>query len=220
MFKSRRPSGRRLLLLAFCVSAAVAAGVHAMEKPRSGHEQAMFGAGCFWGVEKILAAVPGVIGTKVGYAGGTVADPGYEEVCSGLTGHAEVVHLTFDPSVVSYTDLLEVFWKYHDPTTRDRQGPDIGSQYRSIIFTYTPEQDRLAKAAVRVLDRSGVYGAPVVTEVVPASPFYPAEDYHQKYLKKNPGGYCSHRLRNPNLGALLRKGLEAEGIPAEKPKTG
>ncbi len=186
-----------------------------MAKDKGSLEEAMFGAGCFWGVEKILGNIPGVVETRVGYAGGTVPNPDYEAVCTGLTGHAEVVHLKYDPAKVSYTQLLEVFWKYHDPTTMDRQGPDVGSQYRSIIFTYSKAQDKIANAAVRVLDRSGLYDAPVVTEVAPAAVFYEAEGYHQKYLQKNPNGYCSHRLLKANLGAVLREGLAAETDPGQ-----
>lgn len=181
-----------------------------MGQERIKTQEAMFGAGCFWGVEKILEKIPGVVETRVGYAGGQVPNPDYEAVCTGRTGHAEVVHLRFDPAQVSYAQLLETFWKYHDPTTANRQGPDVGSQYRSIIFTYSPEQERLARASVRILDRSGIYGAPIVTEIVPSAPFYEAEGYHQKYLQKNPNGYCSHFLRAPNLGAILRDGLAAE----------
>jgi peptide-methionine (S)-S-oxide reductase len=174
-------------------------------KPRT--EEAMFGAGCFWGVEKIFGKVPGVVETQVGYAGGTVPNPTYEAVCSGKTGHAEVVRVVFDPAKTTYTDLLEIFWKYHDPTTPDQQGPDHGSQYRSVIFTFSPEQDRLARASVRILDEAKVFGAPIVTEVVSSAPFYMGEAYHQKYLEKNPHGYCSHRLRSPKLGEILRAGL-------------
>lgn len=216
IFKNRRLSGRRFLFLCVLIGAASAAGANVMVKPKvqaqaqTQAQEAMFGAGCFWGVEKILAHVPGVLETRVGYAGGSVPNPDYEAVCTGLTGHAEVVHLKYDPAVVSYVQLLETFWKYHDPTTRDRQGPDVGSQYRSIIFTYGPEQDRIAREAIKVLDRAGVYDEPIVTEVVPAAPFYVAEDYHQKYLQKNPNGYCSHRLRTPNLAAILRDGLAAK----------
>lgn len=211
MSKNRRPSGRRFFLWSvLAVSAVVsAAGVHAMTKESRVLEEAMFGAGCFWGVEKILAQVPGVVRTRVGYAGGSTPDPDYESVCTGRTGHAEVVHLEYDPGRVSYLDLLEVFWKYHDPTTRDRQGPDVGSQYRSVIFTYSEEQERTAREAVRVLDRSGLYDAPIVTEVAPAPVFYEAEGYHQKYLQKNPNGYCSHRLLKPDLGKVLRQGIGA-----------
>lgn len=212
MFKNRRPLSRRFFIWMAAITAALAAaaGAYAMTKDEVRAEQAMFGAGCFWGVEKIFAQVPGVLETSVGYAGGSVPDPGYETVTTGLTGHAEVVHLKFDPSKLSYAELLEVFWKYHDPTTIDRQGPDVGSQYRSVIFTYSAAQERTAKAAIRILDAAKVYDKPIVTEVVPAAPFYKAEEYHQKYLQKNPNGYCSHRLLRPALGAILREGLAAE----------
>lgn len=212
VFKNRRPSGRRFLLLGLltAVTTAISLGAHAMTKQPGDIQEAMFGAGCFWGVEKILGQIPGVLETSVGYAGGKVPHPDYDAVCTGKTGHAEVVHLKYDAGRVPYTQLLEVFWKYHDPTTLNRQGPDVGSQYRSIIFTYTPEQDRLARASIRVLDRAKVYPGPIVTEVVPAAPFYIAEDYHQKYLQKNPNGYCSHVLRAPHIGAILREGLAAE----------
>jgi peptide-methionine (S)-S-oxide reductase len=149
----------------------------------------MFGAGCFWGVEEAFRAVPGVINTTVGYAGGMIENPGYEEVCSGETGHAETVLVEYDPDRISYEDLLAKFWEIHDPTTRDRQGPDIGSQYRSIIFYFTPEQERAAQKSMQELEESGKYRVgnyrrPVVTEILAAGPFYPAEEYHQRYLEK------------------------------------
>jgi peptide-methionine (S)-S-oxide reductase len=210
MFKNRRAWVRRFFLwVGILTAAAAAAGAHAMAKDKAQVEEAMFGAGCFWGVEKILSHVPGVIETRVGYAGGNVPNPSYEAVCTGQTGHAEVVHLKYDPTKVGYVELLAVFWKYHDPTTMNRQGPDIGSQYRSVVFTYGAEQARLAKSAVQVLNDSGLYPALVVTEVLPAAPFYAAEGYHQKYLEKNPHGYCSHRLLKANLGEVLLKGLAA-----------
>ncbi len=151
--------------------------------------KAMFGAGCFWGVEEAFRAVPGVINTTVGYAGGMIENPGYEEVCSGETGHAETVLVEYDPDRISYEDLLAKFWEIHDPTTRDRQGPDIGSQYRSIIFYFTPEQERAAQKSMQELEESGKYRVgnyrrPVVTEILAAGPFYPAEEYHQRYLEK------------------------------------
>ncbi|MHB1464181.1 MAG: peptide-methionine (S)-S-oxide reductase MsrA [Thermoleophilia bacterium] len=151
--------------------------------------KAMFGAGCFWGVEEAFRAVPGVINTTVGYAGGMIENPGYEEVCSGETGHAETVLVEYDPDRVSYEDLLAKFWEIHDPTTRDRQGPDIGSQYRSIIFYFTPEQEQTAQKSMQELEESGKYRVgnyrrPVVTEILAAGPFYPAEEYHQRYLEK------------------------------------
>ena len=151
--------------------------------------KAMFGAGCFWGVEEAFRAVPGVINTTVGYAGGMIENPGYEEVCSGETGHAETVLVEYDPDRVSYEDLLAKFWEIHDPTTRDRQGPDIGSQYRSIIFYFTPEQEQAAQKSMQELEASGKYRVgnyrrPVVTEILAAGPFYPAEEHHQRYLEK------------------------------------
>ncbi len=151
--------------------------------------KAMFGAGCFWGVEEAFRAVPGVINTTVGYAGGMIENPGYEEVCSGETGHAETVLVEYDPDRVSYEDLLAKFWEIHDPTTRDRQGPDIGSQYRSIIFYFTPEQEQAAQKSMQELEESGKYRVgnyrrPVVTEILAAGPFYPAEEHHQQYLAK------------------------------------
>ena len=151
--------------------------------------KAMFGAGCFWGVEEAFRAVPGVINTTMGYAGGMIENPGYEEVCSGETGHAETVLVEYDPDRISYEDLLAKFWEIHDPTTRDRQGPDIGSQYRSIIFYFTPEQEQAAQKSMQELEESGKYRVgnyrrPVVTEILAAGPFYPAEEYHQRYLEK------------------------------------
>ena len=158
----------------------------------AGLERAMFGMGCFWGAEKRFWAIPGVSTTAVGYAGGLTPNPTYEEVCSGLTGHAEVVLVVFDPTAVSYAALLKAFWEEHDPTQGMRQGNDVGTQYRSLIGLYSPEQRRLAEASraayQRVLDRAG-YG-PITTEIAEAGPFYYAEPYHQQYLAKNPNGYC------------------------------
>ena len=145
---------------------------------------ALFGAGCFWGVEAAFAQISGVTETAVGYANGTTEDPTYEEVCTGRTGHAEVVQVTYDPDQVDYEDLLNAFWQLHDPTTLNRQGPDIGTQYRSGIFCADDEQTRAAEASKEALDRSGTLHAPVVTEISPAQPFYRAEEYHQRYLAK------------------------------------
>jgi len=147
-------------------------------------QQATFGAGCFWHVEHAFRQVRGVTGTAVGYSGGHVPDPDYRMVCSGGTGHAEVVRVEYDPAAVSYEQLLEVFWKEHDPTQLNRQGPDVGTQYRSAIFYHTPEQEQAAHAAIEQLRQSGKYGKPIVTEVSPAGPFYMAEDYHQQYFDK------------------------------------
>ncbi len=152
------------------------------------YELASFAAGCFWGVEEAFRELKGVISTSVGYMGGHTENPTYGDVCSGSTGHAETVQITYDPSVISYQKLLDIFWNKHDPTTVNRQGPDIGSQYRSIIFYYTSEQEKLAIQSKEKLDASGRYKNPVVTEIIPAPKFYPAEDYHQQYLKK--GGRC------------------------------
>lgn len=152
-------------------------------------EQATFGAGCFWGVEERYRQIPGVLETAVGYMGGTVKDPTYHQVCDDTTGHAEVVHLTFDPSLVSYDQLLKIFWENHNPTTLNRQGPDVGTQYRSVIFTHSEEQRARALASKAEIEASGVWKQPIVTEIIPAEPFYRAEEYHQKYLLKN-GGVC------------------------------
>lgn len=147
-------------------------------------EQAAFGAGCFWGVEAAFQDVPGVIATAVGYMGGTLDNPTYKDVCSDRTGHAEVVHLTYDPARVSYDVLLDLFWRIHDPTTPNRQGPDFGSQYRSVIFYYTPEQEAAARASKDRLQKSGHYRSPIVTEITAAPAFWRAEEYHQRYAEK------------------------------------
>ncbi len=148
------------------------------------NETATFAAGCFWQVEEAFSHVPGVISTTVGYAGGHAQDPAYELVCSGKTGHAEAVRVEFDPSVATFEALVAVFWNSHDPTTRDRQGPDIGSQYRSAIFYHTPEQKAAAERSRTELEKSDRYPNPIATEITSATTFYPAEDYHQKYLEK------------------------------------
>ena len=146
-------------------------------------EMATFGAGCFWGVEYVFERVPGVIGTEVGYAGGHTDHPTYRDVCSHGTGHAEVMRLEFDPEVVSFDQLLEVFWAMHDPTQVNRQGPDVGDQYRSAIFTHSDEQQRAAEAA---RDRAQArFDRPIATEISPTGTFWPAEDYHQRYYDKN-----------------------------------
>ena len=154
-------------------------------------EKATFGAGCFWGIEATYRQVPGVVSTAVGYLGGTLENPSYEQVCSGRTGHAEVVEVEYDPSRTTYEQILDVFWENHDPTTLNRQGPDVGTQYRSAIFFHTPEQEAAAKASKEERDRSGKHRRPIVTEITPASTFYPAEDYHQQYLEKRGLAHCS-----------------------------
>jgi peptide-methionine (S)-S-oxide reductase len=166
---------------------------HALKPPfPAGLQLAQFGMGCFWGVERLFWQLPGVWTTAVGYAGGLTPNPTYEEVCSGRTGHTEAVLVAFDPQVVSYDDLLKVFWEGHDPTQGMRQGNDVGTQYRSAIYTYDDAQARAADASrdayAKALKARG-YSAPT-TEITPAGPFYYAEDYHQQYLAKNPGGYC------------------------------
>lgn len=156
-------------------------------------EKATFGAGCFWGVEAAFRRVRGVTGTAVGYMGGTLEHPAYRDVCTGLTGHAEVVEVMFDPGMVSYRQLLEVFWIIHNPTTPGRQGVDIGSQYRSVIFYHSPEQKTAAEASREQVDRSGRFRDPVVTEIIPAKIFWRAEDYHQRYHEKHGGSGCGIR---------------------------
>lgn len=147
-------------------------------------QKATFAAGCFWAVEAAFSKVKGVISTKVGYTGGHFPDPSYKDVCSDITGHAEAVEVEYDVSQVSFEQLLEVFWDIHDPTTLDKQGPDVGSQYRSAIFFHTPEQEAAAKTSQKKLQNSGKYKGRVVTEITSASKFYIAEDYYQKYYEK------------------------------------
>lgn len=153
-------------------------------------ETATFAAGCFWGVEELFRALPGVRSTIVGYTGGTLDDPTYEIVCTDATGHAEAVRIEFDPAKVHYEELLRIFWENHNPTTKNRQGPDIGSQYRSAIFYHTSEQKRLAEELRDALERSGRWKQPIVTQIVPADIFWPAEEYHQKYLLKRGKDRC------------------------------
>lgn len=150
---------------------------------------ATFGAGCFWGVEETFAKLPGVIETAVGYMGGQVERPTYEQVCSSRTGHAEVLQLTYDPDKISYEELLKIFWQSHNPTTLNRQGPDVGTQYRSAIFYHTPEQKQISEKSKVELETSGKWKSPIVTEITPAQNFWKAEEYHQKYFEKN-GGSC------------------------------
>jgi peptide-methionine (S)-S-oxide reductase len=152
--------------------------------------QATFGAGCFWGVETAFRNVPGVLDTAVGYMGGTFDSPTYRDVCTGTTGHAEVVEVIFDPARVSYEHLLDVFFTIHDPTTPDRQGVDIGTQYRSVIFYHTPGQKEAAESFRERMDKSGRFRRPVITEIVPARMFWRAEEYHQRYHEKHGGSGC------------------------------
>ncbi|HEY2801455.1 MAG TPA: peptide-methionine (S)-S-oxide reductase MsrA [Chthoniobacterales bacterium] len=154
-------------------------------------EKATFGAGCFWGVEEMFRQIKGVKSATSGYAGGTTENPSYEDVCSHSTGHAEVVEVEFDPEEVTYEQLLDVFWSNHDPTTRDRQGPDIGSQYRSVAFYHSPEQKAAAEAKRDALDKSGKFRRPIVTQIEAAPTFYRAEEYHQEYLRKHGRAHCA-----------------------------
>jgi len=152
---------------------------------------ATLGGGCFWCLEAVFVELRGVAKVESGYAGGRVPNPSYHQVCTGATGHAEVVQVTFDPSELCYRDLLHVFFAIHDPTTLNRQGADVGTQYRSVILTHSPEQERIAKEVIAELAGSGLWDRPVVTEVVPLEAFYPAEEYHRDYFERNPEhGYC------------------------------
>ena len=153
-------------------------------------EKATFAAGCFWGVEETFRQTPGVVATSVGYSGGTLERPTYEDVWTDRTGHAEAVQVEFDPARVSYEKLLDVFWNNHDPTTLNRQGPDFGAQYRSVIFYHTPAQHAAALASKERLEKSGKHGRPIVTQIVPAAAFWRAEEYHQRYLEKRGLSNC------------------------------
>lgn len=180
----------------------------------AGTEMATFGTGCFWCTEAVLESLDGVKKVVSGYSGGTVSNPSYKEVCTGNTGHAECVEVTFDPKVITYTDLLEAFFRSHDPTSLNRQGNDVGTQYRSVIFYHNEEQKKLAEQAKLELDKSGAYSKPIVTEITPAVKFYIAEDYHQNYFANNPDqGYCAFVIA-PKLDKFkhvfkdkLRKGI-------------
>lgn len=179
-------------------------GSNASDEARAaaGTETAIFAAGCFWGTEAYFRSLPGVQSTDVGYSGGKTVNPTYEEVCTGRTGHAESLRIVFDPSKITFETLLKHFFRMHDPTSLNRQGGDVGSQYRSAVFHASPQQKRTAEETIAALSKSGKYRRPIVTEVAPAGAFYPAEEYHQDYLEKNPGGYC-----HVDLG-LLKKPLD------------
>ena len=178
-----------------------------MSEPR--RETAVLGGGCFWCLEAVFEELKGVETVESGYAGGSVANPTYKSVCDGNTGHAEVVRVTFDPDVISFRELLEVFFATHDPTTLNRQGNDVGTQYRSVVFATSPEQEEAARAVIAELTAEKVFPAPIVTEVLPAPEFYKAEEYHQGYYRGNPGqGYCSFVIA-PKV-AKLRKSFGAK----------
>src|SRR6476469_5925180 len=177
----------------------------------AGLEKAMFGLGCFWGAEKKFWNLPGVYTTAAGYAAGSTPNPTYREVCTGMTGHAEVVLVVFAPRVVSYGDLLKVFWENHDPTQGMRQGNDVGTQYRSGIYYFDDQQRRAAEASRDAFqdELSGAGFGPITTEILPAQEFYYAEDYHQQYLAKNPGGYCG--LGGTGVSCPVGTGVESRG---------
>jgi peptide-methionine (S)-S-oxide reductase len=174
----------------------------------SNHEVATLAGGCFWCLDAVFRGLKGVEQVVSGYAGGTVPNPSYEAVCTGRTGHAEVVQVTFDAAVLSYRDLVEVFFGMHDPTTLNRQGADAGTQYRSAIYFHSPEQERTAREVIAALERDQVFDAPIVTEVAPATEFYPAEEYHQDYFRRNPGqGYCRAVIA-PKVAKFRKQHLE------------
>jgi peptide-methionine (S)-S-oxide reductase len=173
-----------------------------------GREVATLAGGCFWCLEAVFDELRGVEDVVSGYAGGSVPDPTYEAVCGGATGHAEVVQVTFDPRAVSFRELLEVFFTIHDPTTLNRQGGDIGTQYRSAVFYHSPEQKETAREVVREIEEARVWDAPVVTEVVPLDKFYPAEDYHQEYFRRNPAQPYCRVVVAPKVSKFRQKFIE------------
>ena len=174
----------------------------------NGTELATLGGGCFWCLEAVFQDVKGVDCVVSGYAGGSVPDPSYEDVCTGRTGHAEVVQVTFDRAVLSYRDVLQVFFSLHDPTTLNRQGADVGTQYRSVIFYHSPGQERVAREVIAELGQQQLWDDPIVTAVTPAPVFYPAEEYHQEYFRRNPGqGYCRVVIA-PKVAKFRKEHLE------------
>lgn len=168
-------------------------------------EVVTLGGGCFWCTEAVFDDLKGVVDVVSGYSGGARPNPSYEQICTGATGHAEVVQVTFDPSIVSFSEILDVFFTVHDPTTLNRQGADVGTQYRSVIFYHTPEQQQVAQAKIAEINAANIWDAPIVTEVSPLTAFYPAEDYHQEYFRKNPyQGYCQVVVR-PKVAKFRQK---------------
>ncbi len=183
-------------------------GIQMSNDPKISTEVATLAGGCFWCLEAVYDDLKGVVDVVSGYSGGRVENPSYEAVCTGATGHAEVVQVSFDPSVVSYRELLEVFFTIHDPTTLNRQGPDVGTQYRSAIYYHTPEQKATAEEVIRDLERGKVWDKPIVTEITSFSAFYPAEAYHQEYFARNPyQGYCVAVIA-PKVAKFRHKYLE------------
>ena len=174
------------------------------ENMKLSNEKATFAGGCFWGIEKLFSELNGVVSTQVGYTGGQVKNPDYEAVCTGLTGHAEAIEITFDPAKISYEELLETFFSTHDPTTLNRQGNDVGTQYRSAIFYHHAAQEKAAKKAIELLTQAKVFENKIVTQIEPAGEFYASEDYHQKYLKKNPNGYCAIHFQSHKISEVLK----------------
>jgi len=180
----------------------ISAGNPKVSEPSA--DTATFGAGCFWCVEAVFQRLKGVESVKPGYSGGDIKNPSYREVCAGTTGHAEVAQIVYNPEIISYDELLEVFWQTHDPTTLNRQGADVGTQYRSVIFYHNPEQKRLAEHYLKKLDESGAFRAPIVTEIKPLEVFYPAEDYHHNYYNDNTSQpYCQLVIK-PKLEKLRK----------------
>ena len=170
---------------------AVARSAQSLHRASMKTEKATFGAGCFWGVEETFRRLKGVVSTAVGYAGGTKDNPTYEDVCTDETGHAEVLEIEFDPAQLKYEELLDIFWSNHNPTTLNRQGSDVGTQYRSVIFYHSPEQKTAAEASKEKIDKSGRFRRPVVTQIEPAAKFWRAEEYHQRYLEKRGQSHCA-----------------------------
>jgi methionine-S-sulfoxide reductase len=189
-----------VLFVMFSLASSLAFAADAQPASSPALETATLAAGCFWGTEEFFRKVPGVVETKVGYTGGQLENPTYEDTSSGTSGHAESLELKFNPAKVSYVELLTLFFKMHDPTTANRQGNDVGTQYRSAIFFHDDKQRQTARALMQKIEKSGAWKAKLTTELAPAGVFYPAEAYHQHYLVKHPGGYDNHYLRALSFG--------------------
>lgn len=196
------------------VSRGITDSLRGSDTPPAGLQKATFAGGCFWCTEAVFQQLKGVKSVVSGYSGGTVVNPTYRQVCDGTTGHAEVIQITYDPEIISFVDLLEVFWQTHDPTTKDRQGSDFGTQYRSAIFYHDEYQRRLAEEYKRKLDESGAFRSPIVTQITKFTEFYPAEDYHQDFFNRNPRqAYCA-AIIPPKLEKL--KKVFADKVKPEK----